>query len=299
MLESFQEQGALFFVGFSFFFLVAVWSLNRLQHSLPSPVNKALVRWVRLLLIAGFIGILAKVAFLPEMAFWRLALIAGLAWVALESLYLWIYIVAWDKSDLPLFPRIKPVDKVDWPANRRFFLIRDWIREHDYSEIGCFRYFYADEVLQSVVLFESPDRKIRLQVIIVADPSGVILDQVVFSSMLDDGRRAITDNIFMPFGGVYPEDWKVRRYPWARDIGRLGAFHERSISEEEGNALELDEDPLEWIQESQFSLERENVRHGILNMASDRDDHGKMTGEGRYRIWKELLVLNYFARSGG
>jgi len=298
MFDSIQQQGFLYLVGITIFFGLLVWFVNRLQRSLPSPVNKLIVRWIRLLFIGVYAAIAFKLTVFTGVPFWRLFVMGLLAWAFIDTGYLWVYILAWDKSELPLFPAIREVERVDWPANTRFFLIKDWIRENNYAEIGCFHYLYEDEVLQKLVVYESPDKTVRLQVIIVTDVTGVILDQIVFSSITEDGRVIITDNVFMPFGGVYPENWIVRRFPPVRKIQSIARYHQNSVSA--GGSIccvKYDEDTKTWIQNTQNTLERENIEAGILNSRRDRNEFGKMTGEGRYRIWKELLILNYLSIS--
>jgi hypothetical protein len=44
-------------------------------------------------------------------------------------------------------------------------------------------------------------------------------------------------------------------------------------------------------------LEYVNTELGFLSPHHDREDYGKMTYEGRYRVWKEIWLLNYFGRS--
>ena len=297
MVEFLHERGTLFHIGFSFFFLIFLLGLNRLQRSLPSPVNKMLVRWTRLMVTALFCGLLFKASILPSVPYWRLCLIGLLLWCLIESLYIWFYIVTWDRSELPLFPKIKSVDRVDWPANKRFFMIRDWIRQNNYEEIGAFRYFFQDVVMQHSVVYQSPDRTIRMQVLIVPDSTGVILDQVVFYSQNANDKVFITDNIFMPFGGVYPEDWSVNRYASVRKVEGLVKRHINVLSHAGETCIQIDSDPLAWVEETQHRLEKLNIEHGLLNSLADREEFGKLTGEGRYRIWKELLLLNYFCKS--
>ena len=36
---------------------------------------------------------------------------------------------------------------------------------------------------------------------------------------------------------------------------------------------------------------------GFLHPHPEREDFGKITHEGRYRVWKEIWMLNYLGRS--
>jgi len=297
MVEWIQSGGTLLIFSGSLFFVLLIWSLNQLLRSFPSPVNKMMVRWIRLLCISLFIGLLLKWIALESVPYWRLALIGFLFWAMAESLYAWVYILAWDKSEFPLFPELQKVDEVDWPANRRFFFIRDWIREHKYEFIGGFKFVHMGESLQQVAVYGSPDRLNVLQVMIIPDATGVIMDQISFSSQTEEGERIITDNTFMPYGGAYPTNWNVARFPITRKITLLQKKHENRRSRKEETLKAFDEDILDWVEDAQKELETINVEKGLLNERRDRREFGKMTGEGRYRIWIEFLMLNYFGKS--
>jgi hypothetical protein len=294
-----QNQGILLFAGCSFLFLTVLFGLNRLATSVPSPVNKVAIRWLRLVWVGLFLAYVFELTFFGGVPYWRLWVMGILTWLLADSVYLWLYILAWDKSDLPLFPSIREVDAIAWPANKRFFTIKDWIRGNAYQEVGNVEYYHEDAVLQQVVLYESPCRRIRLQVIILTDGGGVILDQVAFVSETAEGQVLVTDNVFLPYGGVYPEKWSVRRFPAVRRVHTLAVKHLTTLGLRDWETVvPMDAPAKGWVLKLQNALECANVEAGILNAVGDRDEYGKMTGEGRYRIWKEMLLLNYLAYSG-
>ncbi|MCZ2152790.1 MAG: hypothetical protein LC114_02630 [Bryobacterales bacterium] len=43
--------------------------------------------------------------------------------------------------------------------------------------------------------------------------------------------------------------------------------------------------------------EQVNTELGFLFPYAQREDHGTITYEGRYRVWKELWLLNYLGRA--
>jgi hypothetical protein len=47
----------------------------------------------------------------------------------------------------------------------------------------------------------------------------------------------------------------------------------------------------------QHELDRLNTELGFLHPHAEREDLGKFTHEGRYRVWKEIWMLNYLGRS--
>jgi hypothetical protein len=117
------------------------------------------------------------------------------------------------------------------------------------------------------------------------------------SSVAADGLRIVTDNLYIPFGGFYPENWLVERRPWSRSLPRLLPRHRRRLSALQAPIAPLSTEPLADLNSTQHELDRLNTELGFLNPHNVREDHGKITQEGRYRVWKEIWMLNYLGRS--
>ena len=47
----------------------------------------------------------------------------------------------------------------------------------------------------------------------------------------------------------------------------------------------------------QHELDQLNTALGFLHPLHEREDLGKITHEGRYRVWKEIWMLNYLGRA--
>ena len=65
--------------------------------------------------------------------------------------------------------------------------------------------------------------------------------------------------------------------------------------------MELEEyeiDPVDDINRQQGVLERINIEAGFLVPPHLQDEMGRITWEGRYRVWKEVWLLNYFGMAG-
>ena len=56
-------------------------------------------------------------------------------------------------------------------------------------------------------------------------------------------------------------------------------------------------EPLADFNAVQYELDQLNTELGFLHPRPERDDRGKFTHEGRYRVWKEIWMLNYLGRS--
>jgi hypothetical protein len=89
----------------------------------------------------------------------------------------------------------------------------------------------------------------------------------------------------------------VSRYPWCRTLAKLLANHRKRLTRSNQMALVWDTDPLNDLNAQQVELEQINTELGFLTPHQDREDFGKMTYEGRYRVWKEIWLLNYLGRS--
>ena len=95
-----------------------------------------------------------------------------------------------------------------------------------------------------------------------------------------------------PYGGFYPDNWNVVRRPWTRSANTLFKLHEKRILN-----LDLEEyevDPVDDLNQQQGVLERKNIEEGFLFPPHLQEENGRITWEGRYRVWKEVWLLNYF-----
>jgi hypothetical protein len=48
------------------------------------------------------------------------------------------------------------------------------------------------------------------------------------------------------------------------------------------------------LNQQQRVIERTNTELGFLLPRSQHEEHGVLTWEGRYRVWKEAWLLSYF-----
>ena len=56
-------------------------------------------------------------------------------------------------------------------------------------------------------------------------------------------------------------------------------------------------EPITDLNSQQSELDRLNTELGFLHPQHERDDLGKITHEGRYRVWKEIWMLDYLGRA--
>ena len=100
--------------------------------------------------------------------------------------------------------------------------------------------------------------------------------------------RSSTDNLYIPFGGFYPENWLVERRPWRRSLPRLLARHRARLAPFQAAVPFAGEPDGQNLNTSQHELDRLNTELGFLHPQHEREDLGKNTQEGRYRVRKEI-----------
>jgi hypothetical protein len=128
-------------------------------------------------------------------------------------------------------------------------------------------------------------------------PSGTISVGMIVTTLTEDGMRVVTDNLHIPFGGFYPENWMVERRPWTRSLPELVRRHNKRLESLKQTAVAVGLTPLADIEQTQRELDQLNTELGFLMPQHEREEFGKITQEGRYRVWKEIWTLDYLGRS--
>ena len=225
--------------------------------------------------------------------YWAIAAIAFLAWFLLESIYTWIVIAALSHSLIPLFPKFRTNDKGDeWPAQKKFIAIRDWLRSNGYRKLESVKAEIEDAVSIRSTIYQDDAGTMRLQVLFFPQRAGNVTACYIVSSKTVTGEHFLTDNVFLPFGGFFPENWYIVRKPLIRSLECLIRLHRRRLKGQE-LLLWSDEDVLSDINQQQSKLEQTNLEFGFLIPHNQQDELGRLTKEGRYRMWKEIWLLNY------
>lgn len=277
--------------------IVVSYANSRLHSPLLGIAN----RWLRWFLFAFTVAAAAKHYGWSERPFWVLAGVAFLGWFLLETLWNWLEVCALSKSPIPLFPRFRRNSEGDeWPADKRFILLRDWLRSTGFKKLESMK---ADLIKDFVIrssIYQDEQGLVRLQVLFF--PRGMSSHEVsyVLITKTEEGERVITSNLTMPFGGFYPEKWFMVRKPLMRSLDKLLRYHRRRLLHEGVNVqLWEDDAPLDDLNRQQTNLEIVNLQSGYLLPREFQEEHGRLTFEGRYRLWKEHWLMNYFGRTVG
>lgn len=270
----------------------------QINQRAASPLLSIVDRWLRWLVFT-FGG--AQVCLNLEIVdrpYWVIAAVLFIVWFLGETLLNWLRIHALSVSPLPLFPRYGANEDGDeWPIQPRLLKLREWLRGEGFKQVQALKAELGPGVHLRVSVYQNVDATIRVQITFIPQSSGAITVCYALTSMTAEGERIVTDNLYVPFAGFYPEHWFVERAPWRRSLRRLLARHKARVARLGGVLAPFDVDPLADLNSTQQELDRINTELGFLNQPPKREDLGKITHEGRYRVWKEIWMLNYLGRA--
>jgi hypothetical protein len=259
-----------------------------------SPLLSIPIRWLRWLLFALFVAETNARFELVDRPFGVIAIVAFLLWFLVESGFNWLRVSAISLSPLPLFPKFTANQGGDeWPVQPRLLKVRDWLRENRFTPVQALKAEVGGGIWLRVSVYQSQDATTRLQVAFLPQDSGAITVCYSLATQTESGRRYVTDNFFLPFGGFYPDDWHVRRTPWRRSLPRLVSAHLAQLAQANEKPVAWEADPLDDLNRQQQAMEQVNTQLGFLLPHAEREEHGKITPEGRFRIWQEAWQLDY------
>lgn len=281
-------------------FAVAVVTvlLPMLGNRFALPVFTVFGRWLRWFLFAALFAYFLKyfeLSFRPDWVHF----ITGFAlWFVLETGYNWIAIKALSRSELPLFPQFyENKDGDEWPADKRFIELKDWLRAEKYTRLSALKAELFEGTYLRASIYESADQLTRVQILFLPKRKGGATACYTVSTHCKSGDRLITDNLFLPYGGYYPESWNMCRKPLTGSLQRLLLLHRKRLLASKAEPIPVEDDALVELNDQQRILERLNTETGFLVPRPRREEEGKITGEGCYRLWKEMWLLAYLGKS--
>lgn len=279
---------------------VAVFSifLSWIGARRDTPVLILANRWLRWLLFAGTFAYLMRAFELSSRPDWVHLTIGFMLWFLLETGYNWIAINALSRSDIPLFPKFKEnVDGDEWPTVARFDKIKNWLEKKNFKRLAVLKAGLFEDMFLRTSIYESSDRMTRLQILFVPRRKNGASAFFTLSTNGQEGHRLITDNHSLPFGGYYPENWNFVRRPLIGSLEKLFRLHEKRLAKTSFAPTPFEDEPLEELNQQQNLLERLNTKCGFLNPLQHWEEDGRLTYDGRYRLWKEMWLIAYLGRS--
>ncbi|MCH6257684.1 hypothetical protein MLD52_14085 [Puniceicoccaceae bacterium K14] len=261
-----------------------------------SPQLGILNRWLRWFGISLGLAYLIHESSFSSRPYWTLAVICFLSWLLLETLYNWIAITALSRSNFNLFPYFRENRTgEEWPADPKVISIRDWLRENGFKKMQALVADLGNDMTLRSSVYQSSDDTVRVQILFLPQTNGYISNSISFYSESESGDWVVTDNQFIPFGGFYPDNWDLSRHPWTRKIDNLFFKHCKRVDDE--GLINFDDTPIDMLNDHQKALENTNLELGFLVPRHLQEDHGRISWEGRYRVWKEVWLLNYLGIS--
>lgn len=273
--------------------VVILWANSRMA----SPTLAIFWRWARWICIATSVATILHQLGYQSHDPWVVALATFMGWFLLESVYSWMAVTALSHSELPLFPRyLENESGNEWPAQERFIRMRAWLRRKGFQRIQALIAKVEEQIFIHISVYESEDKRTRTSIIFFPNARGNAAVAFSFHSLADDGIRLVTDNVFLPYGGFYPESWYVERRPWTRSLEKLWQRHSARCDAHGSELVALDADPLSEFNQEQRDLERLNRELGFLSSPDEAAEEGRITSAGRFRMWAEMWMLSYFGR---
>lgn len=272
--------------------------LGQLNQRYASPLLAIVDRWLRWLVFAFGAAQLCRDFELINRPYWVLTVMFFLIWFLGETLYNWLAISALSVSPLPLFPRYAINSSgEEWPVQPRLLKIREWLRAQGFRQTQALKAEVGGGLYLRVSVYQDAAATLRVQITFLPQSNGAIGLCYTLTSLTVDGERYVTDNLTVPFAGFYPENWFVERRPWSRSLPRLLARHRARLLAAKVIETSFTTEPLYDLNATQIELDRLNTELGFLHPHPEREDFGKITHEGRYRVWKEIWMLNYLGRA--
>lgn len=263
-----------------------------------SPIIAIFGRWIRWGFTASFAAGLLQLTDWTGYGFGTLFLVCLLGYFILETGYNWLAIAALSKSELPLFPKFELNERGDeWPSNSAFIKLKSWLRQSGFQKRQALVSTLGETLLMRASIYENEDQTLRLHVLFLPNSRGNTASCCTFYSTTQSGQCIVTDNIFLPFGGFYPESWEVERQPWTRSVERLLQRHRERIDAKGEALIPFLTEPVEQINNDQRTVEQLNRDLGFLHNHAEEVEFGRLTSAGRARVWQEVWTLAYLGIS--
>ncbi len=270
-----------------------------LNLRMASPILAIPIRWLRWVLFAVFAGETNEQFALIDRPFWVIAAGSFIGWFLIESAFNWLKVSAISLSPLPLFPRYVVNSSGDeWPTQKRLLRVRDWLRDNGFTAVQALKAEIGGGIWLRTSVYHNRDGTLRLHVLFVPQENGAITVCYSLATLTTGTRRYVTDNLYIPFGGFYPESWHVDRNPWRRNLARLVARHRKRLEKSGERPITWEVSPIDDVNQQQQHMEVINTELGYLLPHAEREEFGKITPEGRFRIWKEAWLLDYLGIAG-
>jgi hypothetical protein len=270
-------------------------SVSYLSLSIGNYVLKIINHWLRWITLSVMFALLIEYFTEPGIRpQWLLITTGFLLYAIFETIFYWIQINAISYGDISLFPKFKlNTDGDEWPSNKKYIHVKDWLRDNNFTHQQSLKANIREDIYIRSSIYEEEESNIRCQILFIPQRDATLSMCYIFSSCTKSEKRYITDNVFIPYGGYYPENWHIVRKPKINTITGVFNIHKKRLKNSVETIVEWNNEPLEDINQQQRLLESTNLDTGFLYPSNMHEEHGKISNEGRYRMWKEIWLMNY------
>src|SRR5476651_2459773 len=245
--------------------------LMQVNQRMASPLLAIADRWLRWFVFAFGAAQMCRQFEWIDRPFWALAVMFFLLWFFGETLYNWLAISALSVSPLPLFPRYAINSSgEEWPVQSRLLKIREWLRAQGFRQTQALKAEIGGGIYLRVSIYQDALATVRVQVTFIPQANGAISVCFAVASVTADGSRYLTDNLYIPFAGFYPENWFVERAPWRRSLPRLLARHRARLVSARAHLDPFATEPLADLNNAQHELDQLNTELGFLHPHHER-----------------------------
>lgn len=251
-------------------------------------------RWLRWILFSLLVAYFIRQWGLSGQPLFVLITTFFLGWFLVESILIWVNIRALNRSSIAFFPRFSASHiEIKWPNLKRFIQLKEFLRSNDFKQVQSIKTTVVGSLILYSLVYKDVTQKVLLQLLFFPQKNGISNIYYVLTSLTSDGERFITDNLDIPSGAYMPEGWYKIKRPLCDSLESLLKFHLRRLETSGKFFISWDGLPLNEINHQQSILECYNIKRGFLNPPNFREDYGKLTSEGCYRLWKQFLFLKY------
>jgi hypothetical protein len=284
------------------FLLLGATALSMGFVKVVSPIIHLANRWMRWILTALVMATLFVDPNIPirenPQSFLTTFLLVFLVWLLLETVFNWVKISLFSKSTIPLFPRYAiNHDGDEWPVDPTAIDTKDWLSKNGYTKSQSLKCELSEDFALRTSFYRDEEDHTRIQILFLPVPSSARSTFFSICTKMDDGSRYITDNVSMPFAIFTPENWHMQRKPLILSLQRLLQIHQARIAEAPAQPAGFEVEPYDDLEEQRRRLEKVNLDHGFLHPQEYHEEYGRLTSEGRYRMWKEMWLMSYLGRS--
>lgn len=241
-----------------------------------SPVMAIVDRWLKWFIFAFAAAQLCHDFQIINRPYWVLVIVFFVVWFLVETLYNWLAISALSVSPLPLFPRYAVNQSgEEWPVQPRFLKLREWLRARGFRPAQALKAEIDGGIYLRSSVHQNAAGTIRIQVTFIPQRSTSVAAFCAVTSWTAKGNYYLTDNLYIPFAGFFPENWYVERSPWRRSLERLLKRHEARLRSAGEELVAFTHDPLQELNSAQSELDRLNTELGFLYPRHEREDLGR------------------------